>query len=73
MGVDLTDMQSLSKYIKGIKYLLSAIDLFSKSAWVVLLKEKRGISFVNASQKLISKCGEAESKGRRKPNKTWIE
>ena len=29
-GVDLADMQSLSKYKKGIKYLLCAIDLFSK-------------------------------------------
>ena len=35
-GVDLADMQSLSKYIKGIKYLLCAIDLFSKYEWVVL-------------------------------------
>ena len=37
-GVDLTDMQSLSKKNKGIKYLLCAIDLFSKYAFVVLLK-----------------------------------
>ena len=47
-GVDLADMQSLSKYNKGIKYLLFAIDLFSKYAWVVPLKGKRGISIVNA-------------------------
>ena len=33
-GVDLVDMQSLSKYNKGIKYLLCAIDLFSKYAWL---------------------------------------
>ena len=46
-GVDLADMQSLSKYNKGIKYLLCAIDLFSKYAWVVPLKDKRGISIVN--------------------------
>ena len=48
-------MQSLSKYNKGIKYLLCAIDLFSKYAWVVPLKDKRGISIVNAFQKIISK------------------
>ena len=36
-GVDLADLQSLSKYIKGIKYLLCAIDLFSKYAWVEFL------------------------------------
>ena len=33
--VDLADMQSLSKYNKGNKYLLCAIDLFSKYMWVV--------------------------------------
>ena len=42
-GVDLADTQSLSKYNKGIKYLLCAIDLFSKHAWVVPLKDKRGL------------------------------
>ena len=50
-GVDLADMQSLSKYNKGIKYLLCAIDLFSKYAWVVPLKDKRGITIVNVFQK----------------------
>ena len=47
-GVDLADIQSLSKYNKTIKYLLCAIDLFRKYAWVVPLKNKRGISIVNA-------------------------
>ena len=54
-------MQSLSKYNKGIKYLWCAIDLFSKYAWVVSLNNKRGITIVNAFQKIISKG--------RKPNK----
>ena len=52
--VDLADIQSLSKYNKGIKYLLCAIDLFSKYAWVVNLRYKKGTSIVNASQKIIS-------------------
>ena len=64
-GVDLADMQSLSKCNKGIKYLLCAIDLFSKYAWVVPLKDKRGIRIVNTFQKIISKG--------RKPNKTWVD
>ena len=58
-------MQSLSKYNKGIKYLLCAIDLFSKYAWVVPLKDKRGITIVNAFQKIISKG--------RKANKMWFD
>ena len=37
-------MQSLSKYNKGIKYLLCVIDLFSKYAWVVPIKVKKGTS-----------------------------
>ena len=63
MGVYLADIQSLSKYKKGIKYLLCAINNFRKYAWIVPLKDKRGISIVNAFQKIISK---------RKPNKTWV-
>ena len=47
-GIDLADMQSLSKYNNEIKYLLCAIDLFSKYAWVVPLKNKRRITMVNA-------------------------
>ena len=50
---------------KRIKYLLCAIDLFSKYAWVVPLKDKRGITIVNAFQKIISKG--------RKPNKIWVD
>ena len=47
-GLDLADMQSLSKCNKGIKYLLCAIDLFSNYAWVVPVKDKKGTSIVNA-------------------------
>ena len=41
-GVDLADIQLLSKYNKGIKYLLCAIDLFSKYVWAVSIKDKKG-------------------------------
>ena len=44
---------------------MCAIDLFSKYTWVVLLKDKRGITIVNAFQKIISNV--------RKPNKTWVD
>ena len=45
-------MKSLSKYNKGIKYLLCAIDMLSKYAWVVPLKDKRGNTIVNAFQNI---------------------
>ena len=58
-------MQSLSKYNKGIKYLLCAIDLFSKYAWVIPIKDKKGTSIVNAFKKIISEgC---------KPNEIWVD
>ena len=63
--VDLPDMQSLNIVNKGIKYLLCAIDLFSKYAWVIPLKDKKGTSIVNAFQKIISK--------ERKRNKKWVD
>ena len=65
-GVDLGDMQSLSKYNRGIKYLLCAIDLFSKYAWVIPIKDKKGTSIVNAFKKILSDSN-------RKPNKKWVD
>ena len=57
-------MQSLSKYNKGIKYLLCVIDLFSKCAWFVSIKDKNGSSAVNAFKKIIL--------DGRKPNEIWL-
>ena len=65
-GVDLADMQSLSRKKKGIKYLLCAIDLYSKYAFVIPLKDKKGISIVNAFNKIIKQS-------ERKPNKIWVD
>ena len=64
--VDLADMQSLSKYNKGIKYLLGAIDLFSKYPWVGHIKNKKGFSIVDAFQKILKKSN-------RKPNQIWVD
>ena len=52
-GIDLADMQSLSKYDKGIKYLLCAIDIFGEYAWIGPLKDKKATRIVNAFQKII--------------------
>ena len=65
-GVDLADMQSLSGKNKGIKYLLCAVDLYSKYAFAVPLKDKKGISIVNAFNKIIKQSN-------RKPNKIWVD
>ena len=65
-GIDLPDMQSLSKKNKGIKYLLCAIDLFSTYAFVVSLKDKKGISVTNGFNKIIKQS-------RTKRNKIWVD
>ena len=61
-GVDLADMKSLNRKNKGIKYLLCAIDLYSKYAFVVPLKDKKGISIVNAFDKIIKQSNRKPSK-----------
>ena len=58
-------MQSLSRYNKGFKYLLCAIDMFSKYAGVIPIKDKKGTSVVNAFKKIISE--------KRKPKKILVD
>ena len=66
MGADLADMQLISKFNKGFRFLLCVIDIFSKYSWVVPLKDKKGLSIVNAFQVILDKSG-------RKPNKIWVD
>ena len=54
-GVDLANIQLISKYNKRIRYLLCAIDLFSKYAFVVPLKDKKGATITNAFQSILDK------------------
>ena len=63
-GTDLADMQLVSKINKGFRFLLCAIDIYSKHAWVITLKDKKGITISNAFQKNLkeSNC---------KPNRIW--
>ena len=58
-------MQLISKFNKGFRFLLCVIDIFSKYAWVVPLKDKKGVSIVNAFQKILKESD-------RKPNKIWV-
>ena len=59
-------MQSIATLNKGISFLLCVTDVFSKCAWVIPLKDKRGIKVTNAFKKLLdeSNC---------KPNKLWVD
>ena len=65
-GADLPDMQLISKFRKGFRFLLCFIDIFSKYAWVVPLKDKEGTSIVNAFQSILKDSN-------RKPNKIWVD
>ena len=61
-SVDLAGMQLISKYNKGIRYLLCAFDLFSKYAFGTI----KGTTIVNAFQIILDNS-------RRKPNKIWVD
>ena len=65
-GADLADMQLISKFNKGFRFLLCVIDISSKYTWVVPLKDKKGVSTVDAFQKILDKSG-------RRPNKLWVD
>ena len=54
------------KFNKGFRFLLCVIDIYSKYAWVIPLKDKKGITITNAFQKSLDKPD-------RKPNKIWVD
>ena len=59
-------MQLISKFSKGFRFLLCVIDIVSKYAWVVHLKDKKSITITNAFQKILKESN-------RKPNKIWVD
>ena len=63
---DLADMQLMSKFNKGFRFSLCVIDVFSKYAWVVPLKDKKGVSIIDAFQSILKKSN-------RKRNKIWVD
>ena len=65
-GADLADMQLIGKFNKGFRFFSCAIDIFSKYAWAVPLKDKRGVTTVNAFQSIFKKSS-------RKTNKIWVD
>ena len=65
-SVDLVDMTLISKFDKGIKYLMCIIDLFSKYSWVAPLKNKKSKSIVEGFEKILDSSD-------RTPNKIWVD
>ena len=59
-------MQLISKFNKGFRLLLCVIDIFSKYPWVILLKDKKGITIVDAFQKILKESN-------RRANKIWVD
>ena len=64
-GVDLADMQLISNFNKGMRFLLYATDVFSKYVLFVPLKDKKGITVTNNFQKIFDESDH-------KPNKIWL-
>ena len=65
-GADPADMQLISKFTKGFRFLLCVIDTFSKYAWVIALKDTKGIAITNAFPKI-------SDKSNHKLNKIWVD
>ena len=65
-GADLADIQLISKYNKGIRFLLFETDTFSKYAWVVPLKDNKAVTIISAFQNILDNW-------KRKPNKIWVD
>ena len=59
-------MQLIRKFNKGFRFLLCVIDIFSKYVWVVPFKGKKGVSIVDAFQKILDDSN-------RKPKKIWVD
>ena len=69
-------MQLISKFNKGFRFLLCVIDIFSKYAWVIPLKDKKGTSIVNAFQNILDNSAGLRSMElhcEHKPNKIWFD
>ena len=59
-------MHLINKFDKGFRFLLWVIDICSKYAWAVPLKDKKGITITNVFQKSLDESN-------RKPNTTWVD
>ena len=59
-------MQLISKFNRGLRFLLCVTDVFRKYAWLVPLKDKKRITIANDFQKILKESN-------RKPNRIWVD
>ena len=52
---DLAEMQLMSKFNKGIRFLLCVINIFSKYTWIIPLKDNKGTTSTNAFPKSVKR------------------
>ena len=71
-SADLIDKSSLSKYNNSYKFILTDIDIFTKYAWVISLKNKSGLSITNGFKILLGEHPQGGFKDR-KPEKLWVD
>ena len=59
-------MQLISMFNTGTRFLLFVVDIFRKYAWVVPLKDEKGITIVNAFQKILNNKKIKQNVGRQR-------
>jgi len=65
-AADLVVMQAFSKFNRGVRYLLTVMDVFSKYGWMLPLKGKTRKSVADAFKKIFKKS-------KQKPVKLWTD
>ena len=70
-------MKLISKFNKGIRFLLCVVDMFSKYAWVFPLKDEKGLTIFDTFQKIlidsVELCSTDLDSKTRIPNKIWVD
>ena len=71
-SADLIDKSSLSKYNNNYKFIWTVIDIFTKYAWAIPLKNKSGLSITNGFKIVLGESPQGGSESR-KPEKLWVD
>ena len=71
-SADLIDKSSLSKYNNSFKFKLTVIDIFTKYAWAIPLKNKSELSITNGFKIVFGESPQGGSESR-KPEKLWVD